>query len=703
MPKNKIDFRNIIKLFKKTDKPLSRNEIYKTLALRKQDKKKIRAILSELVHQGKLIQTGRAYCLVNKLPVIKGKFEMQKSGIAFVLPEDKRRKDIYVRPDNFGGAWHEDLVLVAILPQKRGKNPEGRVVRILERQFQELPVKVTKQIGPNIYLSRPTDLKLHFSLIVEITKPDLSLTPGDIIIVSPDKQLEPTLWSAFLIQKLGPELNLKVQEELVKKNHLIPTRYPSGVVKELQELPSSPLHEDFKGRADLTHLDFVTIDGSKAKDFDDAVFVEKKNNLFRLFVAIADVAHYVRLGSWLDREAQERGNSYYFPLSVEPMFPERLSNGLCSLNPQVPRLVMVAEMIFSAKGERKKTKFYSGIIKSKARLTYSQVFEAVELNNKEVQKEIAPLLPMLKNASKLARLLLQNRKQRGSIDFDLPEPEVLFNIRDAQLQVRPRVRNFAHQIIEEFMIAANEAVASFLEEHGILFLYRVHPQPDQEKLDALFKLLATTELGAKLPKEKDPKSLQILLKEAKDTDLEFLVNRLLLRSMMQAKYSPINEGHFGLASTSYCHFTSPIRRYADLVVHRALKKVLNAQIPARQKPKKLKKLGESLSILERKALEAEREILKRATILSLKTRVGESFTGVISSLTDFGFWVELEDVLADGLVRLSSLADDYYTFWPEQQKIIGRRTGKTFSLGQKIEVILQNISLDRLELELIVV
>jgi ribonuclease R len=310
---------------------------------------------------------------------------------------------------------------------------------------------------------------------------------------------------------------------------------------------------------------------------------------------------------------------------------------------------------------------------------------------------------MLKNASKLAHLLLQNRKQRGSIDFDLPEPEVLFNIRDAQLQVRPRVRNFAHQIIEEFMIAANEAVASFLEEHGILFLYRVHPQPDQEKLDALFKLLATTELGAKLPKEKDPKSLQILLKEAKDTDLEFLVNRLLLRSMMQAKYSPINEGHFGLASTSYCHFTSPIRRYADLVVHRALKKVLNAQIPARQKPKKLKKLGESLSILERKALEAEREILKRATILSLKTRVGESFTGVISSLTDFGFWVELEDVLADGLVRLSSLADDYYTFWPEQQKIIGRRTGKTFSLGQKIEVILQNISLDRLELELIVV
>jgi ribonuclease R len=384
------------------------------------------------------------------------------------------------------------------------------------------------------------------------------------------------------------------------------------------------------------------------------------------------------------------------------MFPEKLSNGLCSLNPQVNRLVMVAEMIFSAKGERKKAKFYPGVIKSKARLTYSQVFEAVELNNKEAQKEIAHLLPMLKNASKLAHLLLQKRKQRGSIDFDLPEPEVLFNIRDAQLQVRPRVRNFAHQIIEEFMIAANEAVAGFLEEQGILFLYRVHPEPDQEKLDALFKLLATTELGPKLPREKDPKSLQTLLKEARNTDLEFLVNRLLLRSMMQARYSPINEGHFGLASTSYCHFTSPIRRYADLVVHRALKKVLSAQIPARQKPKKLKKLGESLSVLERKAMEAEREILKRATILSLRTRIGESFTGVISGLTDFGFWVELEDVLADGLVRLSSLTDDYYTFWPEQQKIIGRRTGKTFSLGQKIEVILQNASLDRLELELIV-
>ena len=702
MPKNKIDFRNIIKLFQKADKPLARKDIYKAIAFKKQDKKKIKAILNELVKQGKLIQTGRTYCLVNKLPIIKGRFEMQKSGIAFVLPEDKRRKDIYIHPDSFAGAWHGDLVLVAILPQKRGRSPEGRVVRILDRELQELPVKVTKQIGLNIYLTRPTDLKHPFSLLVEVSEPDMSLTPGDIIIVRPVKQLEPALWSAFLVQKLGPETELEVQEKLVKKNHLIPTDFPHAVLKELEYLPSSPLEDDFKGRSDLTHLDFVTIDGAKARDFDDAIYVEKQNNSFNLYVAIADVSHYVNLGSALDREAQARGNSYYFPLSVEPMFPEKLSNGLCSLNPQVNRLVMVAEMIFSAKGERKKAKFYPGVIKSKARLTYSQVFEAVELNNKEAQKEIAHLLPMLKNASKLAHLLLQKRKQRGSIDFDLPEPEVLFNIRDAQLQVRPRVRNFAHQIIEEFMIAANEAVAGFLEEQGILFLYRVHPEPDQEKLDALFKLLATTELGPKLPREKDPKSLQTLLKEARNTDLEFLVNRLLLRSMMQARYSPINEGHFGLASTSYCHFTSPIRRYADLVVHRALKKVLSAQIPARQKPKKLKKLGESLSVLERKAMEAEREILKRATILSLRTRIGESFTGVISGLTDFGFWVELEDVLADGLVRLSSLTDDYYTFWPEQQKIIGRRTGKTFSLGQKIEVILQNASLDRLELELIV-
>jgi len=462
MAKNKIDFRSIIKLFKKSDKPLTRKELYKTLALRKQDKKKIRAILNELVNQGKLIQTGRAYCLVNKLPVIKGKFEMQKSGIAFVLPEDKRRKDVYIHPNNFEGAWHGDTVLVALLPQKKGKSPEGRVVRILERQFQELTVKVTEQIGPNIYLTRPTDLKLQLSLIVEITKPDLRLKPGDIIVIRPDKQLEARLWSGIFTEKLGPELDLKVQEELVKKNHLIPSKFDSSVINEIEALPSSPVHEDFNGRQDLTLLDFVTIDGAKAKDFDDAIFVEKKGGQFRLFVAIADVAHYVQLGSSLDREAQERGNSYYFPLSVEPMFPEKLSNGLCSLKPRVPRLVMVAEMVFSAKGLRKKARFYPAIIKSKYRLTYSQVHEAVELENKKVQKEIASVLPMLKDASKLARLLLQNRKERGSIDFDLPEPEVLFNIRDGQLQVRPRVRNFAHQIIEEFMIAANEAVASFL-------------------------------------------------------------------------------------------------------------------------------------------------------------------------------------------------------------------------------------------------
>ena len=694
--KKKIQAKDVLKLFRKTQKPLTPKEIYAYFGKKKQIQKQVKNLLNRLELEGKIMATGKAFCLVEKLPLVKGILEVQRSGVGFVIPEDKRRKDVFVHPDNFEDAWHGDLVLVALLPEKRGKNPQGRIVRVLKKNLTQLVGKVKKSLGGNVFLIQPTDIRLKFRLVVESKT---SLQTGLLVCVKPTSRIEPFLWSGELKEVLGQEDDLAVQEKLVKINHQIPMAFPESVLAEAKNLPQEPDPSEFKKRKDLRKLLFVTIDGAKAKDFDDAIFVQASKQGYKLFVAIADVSHYVDFGSELDKEAVERGNSYYFPLSVEPMFPPALSNGLCSLNPNVPRLVMVAEIDFNQKGEVLRAKFYPGVIESKFRLTYTQVHQAIEKNNPQEQEKIKPVITMLKTCYELAQKLKQQRRQRGSIDFDLPEPEILFNLQEGLLEIRPRARFFSHQVIEEFMIAANEAVARFLEEKEMPFLYRIHPAPNEEKLENLFQLLKRTKLAPKVPKNTSPKDLQNLIAEAEQTELSFLVNRLLLRSMMQAKYSPINEGHFGLASLSYCHFTSPIRRYADLVVHRALKKVLSGNIPQKKKINKLKKLGERLSLLERKAMEAEREILKRSSVLALKDRIGEVFTGIISSLCDFGFWIELEKVMAEGLVRFSSLTDDYYNFVPERQEIIGQRTNKRFSLGQKVKVKLEKTSLDTLQLE----
>ncbi|MFN2266858.1 MAG: ribonuclease R [Desulfonatronovibrio sp.] len=694
---NKLNQKNILKLFKEMNKPLSMREIRDHFGLTKKDTNKLRDILKNLAQKGKIFKSRKTWCLVGELPVEKAVLEVQRSGVGFAIPFDKRRKDIFIHPKNFQGAWHGDTILVATLPGKRGKNPDGRIINIIERATKQLPVKIIKPMGPGVYLARPANPRLDFSLVIEAEKD--SLDKDIMAIVEPGEQLESGLWSASLLRIMGHEHELSVQEEIVKLNHKVPTDFPVSVLKESEKLPGEPGKNDFKDRKDLRNKTFVTIDGAQAKDFDDAVCVEQEGDGFVLYVAIADVSHYIQPGSKLDSEAIIRGNSYYFPLSVEPMFPENLSNGLCSLNPHVPRLVMVAQMHFDSHGNRQKSSFYPAVIKSHQRLTYAQVNKALYLQEAEAQEDLQSVLRLLEKCDVLARKLLEIRRRRGSIDFDLPDPEVLLNILDNSLEIKARTRNFAHQIVEEFMLAANEAVAEFLEKKDAIFLYRVHPPADRDKLDSLFKLLTNTDLGPRLPKDRDPKNLQKLIDISKEYDLEFLVSRLVLRSMMQAKYSPENEGHFGLASKSYCHFTSPIRRYADLVVHRALKHALGDEAQKQPKLKSIKNIAESLSSLERVAMKAEREILKRATIIFLKDKIGQSYDGVVSSLADFGFWVELEEVLAEGMVRLSSLHDDYYHFRPEKQDLMGKRTGKRFYLGQKVRVVLRDVNLERLEVD----
>lgn len=697
-----LNAQDVLKALKQAKRPLRMHDLFRELRLSKKHKDVLELLLEDLLAQGKVLRLrGGAYGLAESLRTINGQFEVQRSGMGFVLPDDKKYKDIFVAPTMFNGAMHGDRVVVAILPGQRGKNPDGRILRVLERAHEKLTCRVVRKLGKSGFLCRPTDPRLRISLLVDPDELDHKPVNNELLVVAPEELVEEGLWGAVALESLGREDDVKVQERLVKLNHDIPGAFPEEVLEQAAGMPAVPSEQDTAGRVDLRHLDLVTIDGATARDFDDAVYVERQGDGYRLWVAIADVSHYVRTGSALDAEAQLRANSYYFPQSVEPMFPEALSNGLCSLNPRVDRLAVVAETYFYADGSYGKSKFYEAVIQSKARLTYSEVQQGLLLRDDEVRKKLAPVLPMLEAAEELARLLKEQRSMRGSLDFDLPEAQIEFNVYGETMDIKRKVRHFGHMMIEEFMIAANEAVARYLTEHEAPFLYRIHPDPDPDKLTGLFRLLSRTELGEDIPQMPGPQALQHILKKAEGTELEFLVNRLALRTMMQAQYIPEHQGHFGLASECYSHFTSPIRRYADLVVHRALKNRLHiegyADIPSAAA---LRDVGDHLNTRERKAMEAEREIRKRLTVLFMRDRVGEEFTGVVSGVTDFGFWVELEEVMAEGLVRLSTMDDDYYGFIPERQELVGERTGKIYRLGQKVRVWLADVNLARLEVNL---
>ncbi|EGB14799.1 ribonuclease R [Pseudodesulfovibrio mercurii] len=693
----------LLKLFKEMKRPMSRAEVIRQLKLKKKDKAEVKDLLRDLVQKGKLVRIRRGYGLAESMHCITGRLEIQRQGYGFVVPEDSRRKDIFVNQRDLNDAWHGDRVVVSVLGEpKAGRNAEGRIVRILERGRKVLPVKVVKRMTGGEWLCRPSDPRLNFGIIATLKDPSVKVAPGEIALCAPGERIDPTMWEGEITQRLGEETDISVQEAMVKSNHNIRTRFPSGSASQAETLPDAPSGKDFQGRRDLTGKPFVTIDGATARDFDDAVLVERRQGGYRLWVAIADVSHYVPEGSPLDREAFERGNSYYFPRSVEPMFPEKLSNGLCSLNPDVPRLTMVVCMDTDPEGRTRQTQVFPAVIRSHARLTYTQVFEAIMEKRAEAREKLTPeLIAMLELAEELARRINTLRAKRGSLDFDLPEPEIFFDVHGETSDIRPRQRNFAHQLIEEFMIAANEAVAHFLVERDLPCLFRIHPAADEEKLKNLFRLLSRTDKSVVMPKEITPKKLQMLVASMAGTDKEYIVNRMLLRSMKQAKYSPDNEGHFGLASEEYAHFTSPIRRYADLVVHRLVKAALHegegvpAPVPGH---KKLLNVADHLSGRERVAMDAEREILKRVTVLFMRDKVGETFDAVISHITDFGFYVELKEVMAEGMVRLSTMDDDYYTYWPQREMLVGERTGRSFFLGQAVEVVLDEASVERLEL-----
>ncbi|MDR3073616.1 MAG: VacB/RNase II family 3'-5' exoribonuclease, partial [Deltaproteobacteria bacterium] len=659
------------RVLREVRKPLRLDDFLRILAVRRRAKKALEGCLQDLTATGRALRLpGGTYALAAVLKTLTGVLAVQRSGVGFVKLDPPAKGEAFIGGRHFGGAWPGDRVEIVLLPDKRGKNREGRVVRVLERALKELVVRVARIARDGCIVCEPADPRVPAMFLVDGFAPHTAPARHSLLRVRPGEAREPGLWTAALVETLGDEKDASVQEELVKANHAVPRAFPPDALAEAAAFPPDPDRGSLAGRRDLGELPFVTIDGASARDFDDAVHVEKTRRGYTLYVAIADVAHYVRPGSALDDEALLRGNSYYFPRSVEPMLPEALSNGLCSLNPGVPRLAMVAEMTIAADGAPCGERFYPARIVSGARLTYDQVRDGLLNGEEAARKSMAGSLPMLERALELARLLADARRRRGSLDFELPEPECVFDAGGRLLSLVPREHHFAHKLIEEFMVAANEAVARFLTARGVPLLYRVHPSPDPEKLQNLFATLAMTGLGmtgltadgarkGRKDAPSSPKALQAALDKAKGTPHEYLVSRVALRSMMQANYSPDLEGHFGLASDCYCHFTSPIRRYADLVVHRALKAALDeSKRPSLPGVQRLRSVADQINAAERVAMEAEREIYRRLSVTLMADHVGETYAGVVSGLTEFGIFVELASVMAEGMVRLAELSDD---------------------------------------------
>lgn len=694
--KNKIEELSeelILELFKSRKKPLLLREIYHFLSIPSEHREKVRSLVRTLAERGKLIQIKkRRYALADSVSYQRGRLRVHPDGFGFVTTEEG--KTIFIPPKRLEKALDGDIVLVRI-ERTTKKGPEGRVIKVLERPRKHIVGYLVRR--NKFYFVEPEDRRLPFEIFIP-KKRRGKAKEGHIVVA---KILEPT--SEFgvplgeVIKDLGDPESLETHTWATIFTYDLPNEFSEEVKKELEKIPDEVRDEDKNGRVDLRELPLVTIDGENARDFDDAVCVKKYSRGYRLWVAIADVAHYVKKDSFLDREAYLRGTSVYFPNMVLPMFPEKLSNNLCSLNPHVDRLAMVVEIDYTPKGKVRSKKFYEAVIRSHARLTYTEVKKMFVDQNETVIKKYSTLYPMLKDALELAQILREKRLARGSLDFDLPEPEIVLNFEGKIENIVKRERNIAHMMIEDFMISANEAVAEYLTELSYPFLYRVHEVPDLNKVKELLEYLPLGNIEIDFPEEPTPKFFQELLKLTENHRLSYLYHHMLLRSLKQAKYSPNNVGHFGLASTCYCHFTSPIRRYPDLVVHRALKRALRNQKPP-YKIDELEEMGKHLSQRERIAEEAEREIFKKFQAFFMRDKIGEIYSGIISGVTAFGFFVDLEEYLVSGVVRVVDLPDDYYVLDEKGISLIGKRTGKIFQIGQKVKVKVKEVDLRRYQI-----
>jgi ribonuclease R len=560
---------------------------------------------------------------------------------------------------------------------------------MLERGQQRLVGRLRNEHG--IFFVTAEDRRISHEFLVP---PDAvgNAKPGQVVtievVAQPSKHAQPV---ERVLEVLGNYADPGMEIEIALRKHALPHVFPRAAEQQCAKIPDEVTAEDRAGRTDLTQLPLVTIDGETAKDFDDAVYCEPDGRGYRLIVAIADVSHYVKHGDALDQEALNRGNSVYFPRRVIPMLPEKLSNGLCSLNPKVPRLAVVCDMRVGSDGAIGSYKFYPAVFRSHARLTYTEVAAMLDDEGGEAAQRHRALLPHMRNLQKLYKQLARARERRGAIDFETIETQMIFDDQGKIVRIVPIQRNEAHRMIEESMLAANVCTSDFLRGHDHPMLYRIHEGPTREKLAALREFLkgfGLTLTGGDKPHASDYAKLLARVRERPDAQL---LQTVMLRSLQQAVYSPDNVGHFGLAYESYTHFTSPIRRYPDLLVHRAIKEVLKGR---RYVPSNWHELGAHCSMTERRADDATRDVVSWLKCYHMKDRVGEIFAGSVSGVTAFGAFVALDGVYVEGLVHVSELGSDYFHFDAAKHQLMGERTRRRYRLGDRLKVKVIRVDLD---------
>ncbi|NOY38855.1 MAG: ribonuclease R [Nitrospirae bacterium] len=691
-----IDKERVLKFFSTCSHPLSFKETISQMGLDRKEARHLRKILQGLVKSGELIMTRQGrYGTPEEMSLVKGYFEAHRDGYGFVIPEDPGQRDIFVPSRATLGAMEGDRVIVRIEnPKKR----DGRILRILERAQTRLVG--TLEITKGVSFLRPKRRDIPFDIYIA-PKDRKNAGNGDMVVAEiltyPTDKRPPSGKVIKILKK--PEIPAEEVESIIDEFNL-PRKFPADVTKEARSL-SAEIPDDMPGRRkDLQKLPTVTIDGERAKDFDDAISIKLRKFGYTLYVHIADVGYYVPWDSVIDREAKKRGTSVYLPDRVVPMLPKKLSEDICSLKPKVPRFAFTVEMDFSRDGVRINQRFYPSIIRSDERMTYTQVKEILVDEDRKLRKRYDYLLKEFELMEELCGVMRERRLKRGSLDFDLPEPEVLLDIRGNPEAIVVAERNFAHMIIEEFMIAANEAVAENLSAKGVPSIYRIHEPPDQSKMDDILKVVkAVTNIRKKHLSVKD---LPYILEKVRGRPEEDVVNYIVLRSLKQARYSIQNVGHFGLASECYTHFTSPIRRYSDLVVHRILREVLGRK---KMKDERMKELEEALpstafhcSRRERIADDAERAVVAAMRAWFMKGKVGEELVARIVGVTPQGIKVRLKDFYVDGFLHVSYLTDDYYIYNERNLQLVGRRKKRRFSIGGEITVRVDKVDLDQREI-----
>ena len=691
----------ILNLIRENNAPMNREEILTALSIH--DEKQIEGIrrrLRAMENDGQLVFTKRKrYALPEKLDLLKGTVIGHREGFGFLQVEGQK-DDLFIPNHQMQRVMHGDFVLAQPMGLDRRGRREVRIVRVLENRKKQIVGRFFLENGFAYVV--PDDNRIGRDILVPNEHRN-GARMGQVVVVELQEGSAGFNQPVGVIREiLGDNMAKGMEVEIALRNHDIPHQFPSAVEKYVKKFSEEVPEDAKKGRVDLRALPLVTIDGEDARDFDDAVYCEKHGKGWKLWVAIADVSYYVRLRSALDTEAYHRGNSVYFPNRVVPMLPEILSNGLCSLNPQVDRLCMVCEMRISAKGKLTDYRFYEAVMNSHARLTYTKVAKILE-GDAALRERYAALVPHLEELHYLYQALLGARHQRGAIDFETVETKFIFNAMGRIDRIEPVVRNDAHKIIEECMILANIAAANFMEKHKEPALYRIHAAPSEEKLTSFRSFLSELGLtlgGALKPTTKDYAALLEKVKARPDHEL---IQTMLLRSLSQAVYNADNIGHFGLALEEYAHFTSPIRRYPDLTLHRGIKYLLAKEQGAKRKTtnsggyhysvEEIDLLGEHCSMTERRADEATREVADWLKCEYMQDHIGSEFNGVISSVTSFGLFVRLDDLLISGLVHISSLENDYYQLDAAKQRLIGENSGMQYRLGDKVRIRVEAVHL----------